>query len=63
MATLLTRGEAAERLRLSEATVRRLARRGHLHEVRVSERAVRVDEDSVEHLAARGLGDGPKDAA
>jgi excisionase family DNA binding protein len=51
---LLRRGEAAERLHVSQMTVRRLAMAGHLTEVKVGDRAVRVDEDSLEaHIAAR----------
>jgi excisionase family DNA binding protein len=51
---LLDRGEAAERLHVSERTVRRLGAAGSLDEIRVSDRAVRVTEDSVErHLAER----------
>lgn len=53
---LLDRGEAAERLHVSEKTVRRLGRAGHLEEIRVSERAVRITEDSLErHLAERRI--------
>jgi excisionase family DNA binding protein len=56
MGQLLDRAEVAERLHVSEMTVRRLARAGHLDEIRVSARAVRIDEDSVErHLAARRI--------
>lgn len=52
--TLLERAEAAERLRVSEATVRRLAAAGHLTEVRVSDRSPRILESSVEaHIARR----------
>ncbi len=51
---LLDRGEAAERLHVSEMTVRRLGKAGHLTEVRVGERAIRIEEDSVErHIAER----------
>lgn len=51
---LLRRGEAAELLHVSQMTVRRLAMAGHLTEVRVGERAIRVTEDSIErHIAAR----------
>ena len=51
---LLERAEAAERLRVSEATVRRLARAGHLTEVLVSDRSPRILESSVEaHIARR----------
>jgi excisionase family DNA binding protein len=51
---LLDRAEAAERLHVSEMTVRRLGKAGHLDEIRVGERAVRITEDSVErHIAAR----------
>jgi excisionase family DNA binding protein len=53
---LLTRGEAAERLHVSQMTVRRLAMSGRLAEVRVGERAIRVTEASVEaHIAARRI--------
>jgi excisionase family DNA binding protein len=49
---LLDRGEAADRLHVSEMTVRRLGRAGHLEEIRVSKRAVRITEASVEaHIA------------
>jgi excisionase family DNA binding protein len=51
---LLDRSEAAERLHVSEMTVRRLGKAGHLTEVRVGERAIRIDEDSIErHIAQR----------
>jgi excisionase family DNA binding protein len=51
---LLERGEVAERLHVSEMTVRRLGRAGHLEEIRVSDRAIRITEDSVEaHIAER----------
>jgi excisionase family DNA binding protein len=63
---LLDRAEVAARLHLSEMTVRRLGRTGHLTEVRVGERAIRILEDSVEaHIAGRRIvrdGDG-RDAA
>jgi excisionase family DNA binding protein len=50
---LLLPGEAAERLRVSEKTVRRLVAAGHLTEVRVSERSPRITEASVEaHIAS-----------
>ncbi len=51
---LLDRIEAAERLHVSEMTVRRLGKAGHLTEVRVGVRAIRITEESVEaHIAAR----------
>ena len=51
---LLRRGEVAGRLHVSQMTVRRLAMAGHLTEIRVSQRAIRVTEDSVErHIADR----------
>jgi excisionase family DNA binding protein len=50
---LLERAEAAERLRVSERTVRRLAAAGHLTEVRVSDRSPRITEASVEAHIAR----------
>jgi excisionase family DNA binding protein len=52
---LLTRVEAAERLRVSVQTVRRLAESGHLAEVQVSARAVRVRAASVDRLVREGL--------
>ena len=52
---LLTRAEAAERLRVSVQTVRRLAESGHLAEVQVSARAVRVRAASVDRLVREGL--------
>jgi excisionase family DNA binding protein len=53
---LLDRGEAATRLHVSEMTIRRLGKAGHLTEVRVGERAVRIDEDSIEaHIAGRRI--------
>ncbi len=52
--SLLDRSEVAARLRVSEMTVRRLGRAGHLTEVRVGKRAIRIEEDSVErHIAER----------
>ena len=51
---LLTRGEAAERLSVSEMTVRRLGQADRLTEIRVGKRAIRIDEDSVErHITER----------
>lgn len=52
---LLTRAEVAERLRISVQTVRRLGESGHLAEVQVSARAVRVRADSVDRLIREGL--------
>ena len=52
---LLTRAEAAERLRVSVQTVRRRADSGHLAEVQVSARAVRVRSASVGRLIREGL--------
>ena len=52
---LLTRTEAAERLRVSVQTVRRLAESGHLDEVQVSARAVRVRTSSVDRLVREGV--------
>jgi excisionase family DNA binding protein len=49
---LLDRAEAAERLHISERTVRRLTAAGDLTEVRVSVRSPRIDEDSVERYIA-----------
>lgn len=50
---LLDRAEVAERLHVSERTVRRLGADGRIDEVRVSDRAVRVTEASVERHLAR----------
>ena len=52
---LLTRAEAAERLRVSVQTVRRLAESGHLDELQVSARAVRVRASSVDRLVREGV--------
>jgi excisionase family DNA binding protein len=52
---LLTRAEAAERLHVSVQTVRRLAEAGHLDEVQVGLRAVRVRGSSVDRLVREGL--------
>jgi len=49
---LLDRGEVARILHVSETTVRRLGQRGHLTEVRVSDRAIRVEAESVETFIA-----------
>ena len=49
---LLNRLEVAERLHVSEGTVRRLAAAGHLVRVQVSARMWRVPESSVEALIA-----------
>jgi excisionase family DNA binding protein len=51
----LTRAEAAERLHLSVQTIRPLADAGHLTEVRVGLRAVRVRAASVDRLICQGL--------
>jgi len=51
----LTRAEVAERLRVSETTVARLAATGDIEEVRVSPKSPRISPDSVEaHLARNG---------
>ncbi len=51
---LLDRAETAERLNVSTMTVRRLGAAGALEEIRVSARAIRITEESVErHLAGR----------
>lgn len=51
---LLNRIEVADRLHVSEATVRRLCQTGHLIRVQVSARMWRVPESSVEaHIASR----------
>lgn len=61
---LLNRAEAAERLHVSEMTVRRLGRNGFLDEIRVGRRAVRVTEDSVlRHVASRRITHEGADAA
>lgn len=53
---LLDRAEAAERLHVSEMTVRRLGRAGDLDEIRVGKRAVRVTEESIDrHIASRRI--------
>lgn len=53
---LLDRAEAAERLNVSQMTVRRLGRDGCLEEIRVGKRAVRITLDSIErHLASRRI--------
>lgn len=53
---LLDRAETAERLHVSEMTVRRLGREGHLTEIRVGKRAIRITEESVnEHIAGRQI--------
>lgn len=51
----LTRAEVAERLRVSETTVARLAATGDLEEVRMSPRSPRINPASVEqHLTRNG---------
>ena len=51
---LLNRTEAAERMHVSKMTVRRLGAAGHLEEIRVGARAIRITEESVDrHLADR----------
>lgn len=51
---LLDRSEAAERLHVSERTVRRWAKAGRLEERRVSPRVVLVTENSVTALLSAG---------
>lgn len=51
---LLSRGEAAERLRVSERTVRRYGASGLLDEVKVGPRLVKVTAESVERLIRAG---------
>jgi excisionase family DNA binding protein len=54
-AGLLTRGEVAQRLRVSEHTVARLAESGDLVEVRVTPHSPRITPDSLErHLERIG---------
>jgi excisionase family DNA binding protein len=61
---LLDRPEVAGRLHVSEMTVRRLGVAGHLDEVRVGERAVRITEESVErHIAGRRITRGSEGAS
>ena len=63
-AVFLTRREAAERLRVSFSTVRRLGAEGKITEVQVSKRAVRIDAASVEaHIgvSVRLLSSGTRD--
>lgn len=48
--TLIDRAQAAERLRVSERTVRRYGRSGLLDERRIGPKLVRVTEASVEAL-------------
>jgi excisionase family DNA binding protein len=53
---LVGRAQVAERLGVSEATVRRLARAGDLTEIRVSKRAVRIPEADVDrHISAHRI--------
>ena len=53
---LLTRSEAADQIRMSDRTVRRLAAAGELEEIRTGKRAVRVTEASVRrYLAGRRI--------
>lgn len=47
---LLSRDEAAERLRISERTVRRYGRAGLLEERRVGPKLIRITAESVERL-------------
>ena len=57
---------AARMLAVSERTIRRLGRAGHLTEVRVSDGAIRIDADSIAaHIAARRVvrGSEGRDAA
>ena len=58
---LLHREEVAERLSVSVMTVRRLAAAGHLDEIRVGVRALRITEESLErHIGGRHINrDGP----
>jgi excisionase family DNA binding protein len=51
---LLRRGEAAERLAVSERTVRRWAAAGRLDERKIGPRAVRITEESVDRLVRAG---------
>lgn len=53
---LLDRGEAAERLHVSERTVRRWGRAGLLDDRRVGPRLVKVTAESVERLIRAGKG-------
>jgi len=49
---LLTRAEAAEQLRVSERTVRRLGAAGKITDVRLTEHTVRIDAASVARYIA-----------
>ncbi len=51
---LISVNEVASRLSLSPLTVRRLIRRGELPHVRPTGRSIRVPEDAVEAIIARG---------
>jgi len=52
--SLLTHREAAERLRVSLSTARRLGTAGQLDRVRISPGAVRIREESVRRLLEHG---------
>lgn len=52
--SLLARGQAAERLRVSERTVRRYGKAGLLDERRIGPKLVRVTEASVNKLLCSG---------
>jgi excisionase family DNA binding protein len=49
---LLERGEAAERLKCSQTTIRRLVQAGHLTEVMVTDSMPRILESSVDRYIA-----------
>jgi excisionase family DNA binding protein len=51
---LLKTGEVAERLGVTDQTVRRWAKRGEIPTIRLGARTVRFDEGAVESLVRRG---------
>ena len=56
LVALLDRAEAAQRLHVSERTVRRYGKSGLLDERRVGPRLIRVTQDSVAALVAKQTG-------
>lgn len=57
---LMRRADAAERLAVSERTIRRWGADGRLDERRIGPRAVRVTRESVERLIAAGAVSGDR---
>jgi excisionase family DNA binding protein len=63
-APLLTREQGARRLNVSLSTLKRMGRSGAVGEIRISERLIRIDPQSVDaYIASRKAASGSGEAA